>query len=127
MILRHAVALAMSGQEDELGKLRARYASAFMRTPSAAAFSLLTGPVDEMTSAGIASAMAAIPSVSVAGEYDDMMDRPRQSDDSTLPAAKLAMSAAQEGGSTTNPKASEQQAKAEKHEAKASAPADDHK
>lgn len=74
VILRQAVALAMTGQEEGLARLRARYAAAFARSPSAAAFALLTGPVEAMSGDGLARAMAAIPAVSVAGDYDDMLD-----------------------------------------------------
>lgn len=74
IILRNAVALNMLGREEELAKLRARYGAAFARAPSNAAFALLTGPVDAMSSDSIARAMVAIPSVSVAGPYEVMLD-----------------------------------------------------
>jgi len=93
LILRHAVALAMTGNETALGDLRTRYQSAFAKLPSAAAFELLTGPVDNMTSAGISRAMAAIPSASVAGEYDALLDRQRQANDSALPITTPAQPA----------------------------------
>jgi|GEM_PF-596754 len=90
IILRYAVALAMTGREDGLAELRTKYGAAFNRLSSAAAFELLTGPVEKMTSASIAQAMAAIPSASVAGVYDDMLDQDRQDDDATLPSVPPA-------------------------------------
>lgn len=84
VILRNAVALTMLGREADLAKLRSRYGAAFAATPAAAAFSLLTGPVDAMTGDGIARAMAAIPSASVAGEYEALLDT------SPAPAPKIA-------------------------------------
>jgi hypothetical protein len=74
LVLREAVALSMIGKNAELAALRARYGASFAQTSSAAAFNLLTGPVDAMTSDGIARAMAAIPSASVAGEYEEMLN-----------------------------------------------------
>lgn len=74
IILRNAVALNMLGREEDLAKLRARYGAAFARAPSNPAFALLTGPVDTMSSDSIARAMVAIPSVSVAGPYEAMLD-----------------------------------------------------
>ena len=74
VILRQAVALAMLGREPELSALRARYGAAFARLPSGPAFALLTGPVDAMTSDSIARAMAAIPAISVAGDYEPLLD-----------------------------------------------------
>lgn len=73
-ILRQAVALVMLGREGDLGRLRARYGAAFAASPSAAAFALLTGPVDAMTSERIGAAMAAIPGAAVAGEYEAMLN-----------------------------------------------------
>jgi hypothetical protein len=90
VILRQAVALSMTGKGADLAKLRARYGAAFAASSSAAAFNLLTGPVDAMTSEGIARAMAAIPSASVAGEYEEMLDAKPVEDQklaSALPAA----------------------------------------
>ncbi|WP_221230858.1 hypothetical protein [Sphingobium subterraneum] len=74
VILRQAVALAMLGREPELAALRARYGAAFTRLPSGPAFALLTGPVDAMTSESIARAMAAIPTASVAGDFEPLLD-----------------------------------------------------
>lgn len=90
LVLRHAVALAMTGQESALAGLRAHYGDAFARLPSAAAFELLTGPVEAMTSDSIARAMAAIPSVAVAGDAEALLDAPRQKDDATPPTVALA-------------------------------------
>lgn len=78
LVLRSAVALAMLGRDADLARLRARHGAAMARTPSAAAFALLTGPVDGMTSEGLARAMAAIPSASVIGPDEELLDaRPR--------------------------------------------------
>jgi hypothetical protein len=74
IILRQAVALNMLGRETDLAKLRARFGAAFASSPSAAAFSLLTGPLDKMTPDAIAQAMAAIPTASVAGEYEALLN-----------------------------------------------------
>lgn len=79
IVLRQAVALNMLGKEAELAKLRSRYGAAFAASPSAAAFHLLTGPLSAMTPDGIAAAMAAIPTASVAGEYEVLLDaRPNE-------------------------------------------------
>ncbi len=95
VILRQAVAMAMTGREGDLAALRARYGARFANLPSAAAFDLLTGPVEAMTSEGIAQAMTAIPTVSVAGEFDALLDTRRQTTDSTPPEAqKMALAQA---------------------------------
>jgi hypothetical protein len=73
-VLRQAVALNMVGNETELAKLRTRYAAAFARSSSQAAFALLTGPVEAMSSESIARAMVAIPSVSVAGPFEPLLN-----------------------------------------------------
>ena len=73
VILRRAVALAMLGRERSLAGLRERYAPAFAAQPTAAAFDLLTGPVDGLDSATVAQAMAAMPSASPAGEIADLL------------------------------------------------------
>lgn len=88
-ILRQAVALAMTGQEAGLAQLRTRYGPAFAGTPAAAAFALLTGPVAAMNGESLARAMAAIPSVAVAGDYDALLDaRPAPPTPDPPPAAK---------------------------------------
>ena len=73
VVLRRAVALAMLGRETALAQLRARYAPIFATLPTAAAFDLLTGPVDELDTAKIARAMAAMPAASPAGDIADLL------------------------------------------------------
>ncbi len=73
-VLRHAVALAMLGLEDRLQALRARYAAAFKPLATAAAFDMLTAPIDHVDPAKLAAAMAAIPAASPAGAVADLLD-----------------------------------------------------
>lgn len=73
VLLRRAVALAMLGRESALVQLRERYASAFATLPTAAAFDLLTGPVDQLDADKIARAMAAMPAASPAGDIADLL------------------------------------------------------
>ncbi|GAB5349239.1 hypothetical protein [Alteriqipengyuania sp. 357] len=73
VILRRAVALAMLGRERSLAGLRTRYAPAFAAERTAAAFDLLTGPVDELDPATVAKAMAAMPAASPAGDIADLL------------------------------------------------------
>lgn len=82
VVLRQAVALAMLGREDQLARLRARYGAAFAPLPARDAFALLTGPISGMSGDGIARAMAAIPSASVVGADEAMLEAPPR------PAAK---------------------------------------
>ncbi len=72
-ILRRAVALAMLGQETSLEGLRARYGRAFADQPTAAAFDMLTGPVEDLDPASVAQAMAALPAASPAGDLADLL------------------------------------------------------
>ena len=73
VILRRAVALAMLGRETSLEGLRSRYGSAFAGQPTAAAFDLLTGPVEDLDPTAIAQALAAMPTASPAGEFADLL------------------------------------------------------
>ena len=73
-ILRHAVALAMTGREAEIVELRARYAGAFAPLPTAAAFDALTSEVSAIDPEQLGKAMAAIPSASPAGEIADLLE-----------------------------------------------------
>ena len=73
IVLRRAVALAMLGREKSLAGLRTRYASGFAKQPTAAAFDLLTGPVDALDPEAVAQAMAAMPTASPAGEMADLL------------------------------------------------------
>lgn len=73
IVLRRAVALAMLGREKSLAGLRTRYASGFAKQPTAAAFDLLTEPVDALDPEAVAQAMAAMPTASPAGEMADLL------------------------------------------------------
>lgn len=73
-VLRQAIALAMLGREDALGKLRTRYAAAFQGLPSAGAFDVLTRAVSQINPESIEAAMAAIPSASPAGAIGDLLE-----------------------------------------------------
>ena len=73
-VLRYAVALAMLGNEAKLQGLRARYAAAFGKLPSAEAFDVLTGSPAHVDPAKLAAAMAAIPQASPAGAIGDLLD-----------------------------------------------------
>ncbi len=73
VVLRHAVALAMLGREDDLGALRARYGAAFASLPTAAAFDALTRSPAAVEPGALGAAMAAIPSASPAGKIADLM------------------------------------------------------
>ena len=73
-VLRQAIALAMLGREDGLGRLRARYGPAFARLPSARAFDTLTRPVGTIDPAAVTDAMSALPSASPAGAMGELLD-----------------------------------------------------
>jgi hypothetical protein len=73
-ILRHAVALAMTGREPEIAELRARYVGAFAPLPTAAAFDALTSDVRSVDPEQLSKAMAAIPSASPAGDIADLLE-----------------------------------------------------
>lgn len=89
VVLRRAVALAMLGREAALGQLRARYAPAFAALPTAAAFDLLTGPIDQLDAETIARALAAMPAASPAGDIADLLTDAAQATP-PKPAAKQA-------------------------------------
>ncbi len=74
IVLRHAIALATLGRELQLQALHARYAAAFSKLPSAAAFNVLTQPIAAIDPARISAAMAAIPAASPAGAIADLLD-----------------------------------------------------
>lgn len=84
-ILRLAVALAMLGRETDLADLRVRYAAAFARLPTAAAFAALTAAIGAVDPATISAAMAAIPSASPAGGIADLIDAAPQVAEGTGP------------------------------------------
>ncbi|MXP10419.1 hypothetical protein [Pseudoblastomonas halimionae] len=73
VILRRAVALAMLGRETSLEGLRERYSAAFAAEPTAAAFAMLTGPIEGLDPDAVAKAMAAMPAVSPAGGFGDLL------------------------------------------------------
>ena len=74
IVLRHAIALAMLGREAPLAGLRARYAAAFAKLPTAPTFDLLTRAVGTLDPAAVSRAMASIPSASPAGSIGDLFD-----------------------------------------------------
>ena len=74
LVLRRAVALAMLGRESDLARLRTRYSAAFRGTAAANAFDLVTRPVGSLTPDAVARAMAALPSVSPAGDLADLFE-----------------------------------------------------
>ncbi|GFE73378.1 hypothetical protein [Novosphingobium sp. TCA1] len=75
VVLRHAISLAMLGREEALSGLHARYAAAFQGLPSAPVFEMLTGSPAQASGPQLARAMAAMPSVSPAGEFADLLER----------------------------------------------------
>lgn len=74
LILRHAIALGLTGREAELARLRTRYAGTFTRLPTAGAFDLLTSAPGSINPDAFAQAMVAIPSASPAGELADLLE-----------------------------------------------------
>lgn len=74
VILRHAITLGMLGREDALAALRQRYEMAFAPLATAGAFDLLTRPATAVDPEALAQAMAAIPAVSPAGDFADLLD-----------------------------------------------------
>jgi len=74
IVLRRAVALAMLGKEDELSALHGRYATAFAKLPTGAAFAMLTARPGSADPAQVAKAMAAMPSASPAGDLAELID-----------------------------------------------------
>lgn len=74
VVLRHAIALAVLGREDQLAALRTRYAKAFKQLPSGPAFDVLTQPAGSIDPATVTKAMAGIPSASPAGVIADLLD-----------------------------------------------------
>lgn len=75
VVLRHAISLAMLGREDALGSLHARYSGAFQGLPSAPVFEMLAGSPAQASGPQLARAMAAMPSVSPAGDFADLLER----------------------------------------------------
>lgn len=74
VILRHAIALAMLGQEDQLHALRARYADKFSSLKTASVFDMLTGAPGSVDPEKLAQAMAAIPAASAAGDITALLE-----------------------------------------------------
>lgn len=73
-LLRQAIALAMIGKEDDLAILRERFSRGFAGLPTASAFAALAGAGGPVDGATLASALAALPSVSPAGVDADLID-----------------------------------------------------
>ncbi len=73
-LMRQAIALSMIGDEDGLARLRARNARGFTGLPSASAFAAVSGASRPGDAAALASALAALPSVSPAGGDADLLD-----------------------------------------------------
>jgi tetratricopeptide (TPR) repeat protein len=74
VVLRHAIALAMLRQEQELAGLRAQYLSSFAGLSTASVFDMLTAPAGAASAGDLAKAMAAIPGVSPAGDMALLLD-----------------------------------------------------
>lgn len=72
-VLRHAIGLAMLGNEDGLARLKARYGATFAKLPSAVTFDVLTQPVGAIDASALADAMSALPAVSPAGPIADLL------------------------------------------------------
>lgn len=73
IVLRHAIGLAMLGQEGGLAKLKSRYAVSFARLPTAATFNVLTQPVSTIDPSALSDAMASLPSTSPAGQIANLL------------------------------------------------------
>lgn len=73
-ILRHAIALAMLGHEDQLYALRTRYLTQFSGLKTASVFDMLTGTPGSVDAEKLAQAMAAIPAASSAGEIAILLE-----------------------------------------------------
>jgi len=73
-LMRQAIALSMIGDENGLARLRARSARGFAGLPSASAFAAVSGGAGAGDAAALASALAALPSVSPAGGDADLID-----------------------------------------------------
>lgn len=93
-ILRHAIALAMLGQEDKLAALRARYAKSFETLPSQPVFDVLTQAAGAVDPAEIGKAIAAIPSESPVGAIADLLDAQPQPEKPAKPGGRPAANAA---------------------------------
>jgi hypothetical protein len=74
LLLRKAIALAMTGREPELALLRRRYEGAFAGLPTGRAFDLLTAPAGAADPAAVDVALAAMPAASPAGSDADLLD-----------------------------------------------------
>jgi len=74
MVLRQAITLGMLGREGGLATLRGRYLAAFTGLPTKRAFELLTRPAASIDAAALSEALAAMPTVSPAGDFGDLLD-----------------------------------------------------
>lgn len=73
-VLRHAIALAMLGREDQLASLRGRYQASFAGLATASVFDMLTGTTGAVQADQLARAMAAIPAASAAGDMAALLE-----------------------------------------------------
>jgi len=73
IVLRHAIGLAMLGQERAIAGLKARYSRYFAKLPSAATFNMLTQPVGSIDSSALSKAMASLPTASPAGAIANLL------------------------------------------------------
>ena len=74
VVLRYAIALGMLGREEALAQLRIRYVEGFADQPTAAVFDVLTQQIGSVDPQTLTDAMAAIPTVSPAGRFADLLD-----------------------------------------------------
>lgn len=75
VVLRHAISLAMLGQEGALAQLNGKYAASFSGLKTAPVFQMLTGSPSLASGAVLSQAMAALPSASPAGDFADLLER----------------------------------------------------
>lgn len=73
IVLRHAIGLALLDREKALAGLHLRYASGFAALATAPTFAILTAPLGAVDSARLTDAMTALPSVSPAGAFGDLL------------------------------------------------------
>jgi tetratricopeptide (TPR) repeat protein len=74
VVMRHAIALAMTGQEEQLSALRGRYQASFAGLATASAFDMLTGSPQSVDTDRLAQAMAALPGASAAGDMAALLE-----------------------------------------------------
>lgn len=74
VVLRQAITLGMLNREQPIAALRARYRKGFRGLPTERAFDLLTRPAGSIDPSALSEALAAVPTVSPAGEFADLLD-----------------------------------------------------